>query len=49
MADEKTGGGGESAGYSFRSENYQQLIHRHAPSFIRDVLEAFTKRTLRAA
>ena len=31
------------------SENYQQLIHRHAPSFIRDVPEAFTQRTLKAA
>jgi hypothetical protein len=49
MADEKTGGGGAPAGYSPRSENYQQLIRRHAPSFIRDVLEAFTQRTLRAA
>ena len=48
MADEKTGGGEGRAGYSPRSENYQQLIHRHAPSFIRDVLEGFTQRTLRA-
>ena len=30
-------------------ENYQQLSHRHAPSFIRDVLEAFSHRTLTAA
>ena len=30
-------------------ENYQQLSHRHAPSFIRDVLEAFSHGTLKAA
>ena len=48
MADEKTGGEDAPAGYSPCSENYQQLIHRHAPSFIRDVLEGFTQRTLRA-
>ncbi|MGH9354065.1 MAG: hypothetical protein ACRD2G_18200 [Terriglobia bacterium] len=47
MADEKTGGKGDPPRYSAPSENYQQLIHRHAPSFIRDVLEAFTQRTLR--
>jgi hypothetical protein len=29
-------------------EKYQQLIHRHAPSFIRHVLDAFRQRTLRA-
>ena len=49
MADEKTGGCGAPTGYASRSENYQQLIHRHAPSFIRDVLEAFTQHTLQAA
>ena len=48
MADEKTGGGGGLAGYPSPSENHQQLIHRHAPSFIRHVLEAFTQRTLKA-
>jgi hypothetical protein len=49
MADEKTGGWDGPAGYAPPSENYQQLIHRHAPSFIRDVLEAFTQHTLKAA
>jgi hypothetical protein len=48
MADEKAGGGGGSAGYSARSENYQQLIHRHAPSFIRHVLAAFRKHSVTA-
>jgi hypothetical protein len=49
MADEKTGGGDGPAGYSLRFENYQQLRHRHAPSFIRDVLEAFSHGTLKVA
>ena len=49
MADEKTDGGDWPAGYSPGSENYQQLSHRHAPSFIRDVLEAFSQGTLKAA
>lgn len=30
-------------------EKQQQLLHRHAPSFIRHVLEAFRQRTLNAA
>ena len=30
-------------------EKHQQLIHRHAPSFIRDVLDTFLQRTLTAA
>jgi hypothetical protein len=46
MADEKTGGSGRVAGYSPRSENYQQLGHRLAPAFIRDVLENFNQRSL---
>lgn len=29
-------------------ENHQQLVHRHAPSFIRHVLNAFRQRTLNA-
>jgi hypothetical protein len=29
-------------------ENHQQLVHRHAPSFIRHVLDAFRQRTLSA-
>jgi hypothetical protein len=49
MADEKTGGGDGPAGYSLRFENYQQLRQRHAPSFIRDVLEAFNHGTLKVA
>jgi len=48
-ADEKTGGGDWPAGYSPAFENYQQLSHRHAPSFIRDVLEAFSRGSLKAA
>jgi hypothetical protein len=49
MADEKTGGGGAPAGYASRSEKYQQLSRRQAPSFIRHVLEAFSQRSLKAA
>jgi hypothetical protein len=49
MADEKTGGSGRAAEYSPRSENYQQLGHRLAPAFIRDVLENFNQRTLTTA
>ncbi len=30
-------------------ENYQQLAHRHAPTLIRDVLEAFSRGSLKAA
>ena len=48
MADEKTGGRGRSAGYSPGSENYQQLGHRLAPAFIRDVRNRFNRRTLTA-
>ena len=47
-ADEKTGGRAGAARYSPGSENYQQLSQRHAPAFIRDVLAAFTQRTLKA-
>jgi hypothetical protein len=49
MADEKTGGSGRAAEYSPRSENYQQLGHRLAPTFIRDVLENFNQRRLTTA
>jgi hypothetical protein len=49
MVDKKTARCGGPAGYSSPSENYQQLLHRHAPSFIRDVLEVFTQFTLKAA
>jgi hypothetical protein len=33
---------------SYASEKYQQLLHRHAPSFIRHVLEGFRKEKLTA-
>ena len=48
MADEKTGGRGRIAGYAPSSENYQQLGHRLAPAFIRDVLHRFNQRILTA-
>ncbi|MEI7902952.1 MAG: hypothetical protein WCK89_22130 [bacterium] len=35
-----------AVGYNHPHEKYQQLLHRHAPSFIRHVLEAFRLRTL---
>jgi hypothetical protein len=35
--------------YSVGLEKHQQLIQRHAPSFIRNVLDAFRQRTLNAA
>ena len=48
-ADEKTGRGGvRQAGITTAHEKYQQLVHRHAPSFIRHILEAFRLRTLTA-
>ena len=36
------------AGSLFAFEKHQQLIHRHAPSFIRDVLDTFRQRKLTA-
>ena len=41
MADEKTAHGVSFAHILFAFEKHQQLSHRHAPSFIRHVLEAF--------
>jgi len=38
-----------SARVSCAFEKYQQLVHRHAPTFIRHVLERFRQRTLNAA
>lgn len=35
-------------GYPLPFEKHQQLLHRHAPSFIRQVLEAFRQHTLTA-
>jgi hypothetical protein len=37
------------AGGIYALEKYQQLLHRHAPSFIRHVLTALRKRTLTAS
>ena len=42
-----TGPGGRANG-RYPLEKYQQLLQRHAPSFIRHVLSAFHKRTLTA-
>jgi len=48
MPDEKRGGAAKPGGYAGCLEKYQQLIHRHAPSFIRYVLDTFRKNTLSA-
>ena len=48
MPDDKRGGAAKSGGYAACLEKYQQLIHRHAPSFIRHVLDAFRQHTLSA-
>ena len=45
MPDEKRGGAAKSGGYAHVLEKYQQLTHRHAPSFIRHVLDAFRQHT----
>jgi hypothetical protein len=37
-----------TAGSLFAFEKHQQLIHRHAPSFIRDVPDRFRQRALTA-
>ena len=49
MPDEKTGGATKAARILRVFEKHQQLIHRHAPSFIRHVLEGFRTRILNAA
>jgi len=49
MPDEKTGGADNLARILRVFEKHQQLIHRHAPSFIRHVLEHFRRRSLSAA
>ena len=49
MADEKAGRGGVAGGYPRRLEKYQQLLHRHAPVFVRHVLNAFRKLKLTAS
>jgi hypothetical protein len=48
MPDEKTGGAARRGGYALPLEKHQQLLHRHAPSFIHHVLDAFRERTLNA-
>jgi hypothetical protein len=48
MPDEKTDGAASVGRYPAVFEKHQQLIHRHAPSFIRHVLEAFRRHTLTA-
>ena len=48
MPDEKRSGAAKTGGYAARLEKYQQLSHRHAPSFIRHVLDAFRQHTLTA-
>jgi hypothetical protein len=37
-----------TAGSLFAFEKHQRLIHRHAPAFIRDVLDTFRQRKLTA-
>jgi hypothetical protein len=49
MPDEKTGGADRFAHILRAFEKHQQLIHRHAPTFIRHVLERFRLRSLNAA
>src|SRR6185437_15565615 len=49
MPDEKTGGAAHCGRILRVFEKHQQLFHRHAPSFIRHVLDAFHGRTLSAA
>jgi len=49
MPDEKTGGADRVARSLCVFEKHQQLIHRHAPSFIRHVLERFRQHSLNAA
>jgi len=49
MPDEKTGRADKFPRILRVFEKYQQLFHRHAPSFIRHVLERFRLRALNAA
>jgi hypothetical protein len=48
MPDEKTDGAASVGRYPAVFEKHQQLIHRHAPSFIRHILESFRRHTLTA-
>ena len=48
MPDEKTGRADKFPCIPRVFEKYQQLIHRHAPSFIRHLLERFRLRSLSA-
>ena len=49
MPDEKTGAADKLPRILRVFEKYQQLIHRHAPSFIRHVLERFRQHTVDVA
>ena len=49
MPDEKTGRADKFPRILRAFEKYQQLIHRHAPTFIRHVLEHFRRRSLSTA
>ena len=49
MPAEKAGGDNGVARILRPFEKYQQLIHRHAPAFIRHVLDGFRRHTLNAA
>jgi hypothetical protein len=48
MPDEKTDGAASFGEYPVVFEKYQQLLNRHAPSFIRHVLAAFRQHSLTA-
>ena len=48
MPDEKTDGAASVGEYPVVFEKYQQLLNRHAPSFIRHVLAAFRQHSLTA-
>ena len=45
MPDEKSGGAAKAGGYLAPLEKHQQLIHRHAPAFVRHVLDSFRQHT----
>ena len=49
MPDEKTGGASRFLRILHIFEKHQQLIHRHATSFVRHVLESFRRHSLNAA
>jgi hypothetical protein len=49
MPDEKNGCAARVGGILCGFEKHQQLLHRHAPSFIRHVLDAFRQQALSAS